>query len=93
MGGAEAFFCGEGAEDGDGGADAGAAGHLQVFGGVAYVDGFGWAEAHLAESQAERGGMGFAEAGVTAADVGGEAIEEIEIVELAVDAVAVAAGD
>ena len=39
FGGAEALFGGEGAEDGDGGAYAGAAGHLEVFGGVADIDG------------------------------------------------------
>jgi hypothetical protein len=48
FGGAEAFFSGERAEDSDGGADAGAAGHLQVFGRVAYVDGFGGTQSQVA---------------------------------------------
>ena len=48
FGGAETFFCGERSQDGDGGADAGAAGHLQVFGSVAYVNGFGGTQAHVA---------------------------------------------
>ena len=48
FGGAEAFFCGERTEDSDGGANAGAAGHLQVFGGVAYIDGFFGMQAHAA---------------------------------------------
>jgi len=38
FGGAETFFGREGAEDGDGGADAGAASHLQIFGRVAHID-------------------------------------------------------
>jgi hypothetical protein len=37
--------------------------------------------------------MGFAKASVAAADSCGEAVEEIEVAELAVDAVAIAAGD
>ena len=49
FGGAKTSFCGEGTEDGDGGAYAGAAGHLQVFGGVAHVDGICGAEAHVAK--------------------------------------------
>jgi hypothetical protein len=48
FGGTEAFFCGERAEDGDGGAYAGATSHLQVFGGVAYIDGFFGMQAHAA---------------------------------------------
>ena len=48
FGGTEAFFCGERAEDGDGGAYAGAASHLQVFGGVAYIDRFFGMQAHAA---------------------------------------------
>ena len=52
FGGAEAFFRGEGAEDGDGGADAGAAGHLEVFGRVADVDGFCRAKSHVAKGEA-----------------------------------------
>jgi len=48
FGGAQAFFCGERAEDGDGGADAGTASHLQVFGRVAYVDGVRGAQPHVA---------------------------------------------
>lgn len=38
--GAKALFCGEGAENGDGGANARATSHLKVFGGVADIDGF-----------------------------------------------------
>src|SRR6266849_8932086 len=49
--GAEAFFCGERAEYGDGGAYAGAASHLQVFGGVAYIDGVRWSQAHLPKGE------------------------------------------
>ena len=37
--------------------------------------------------------MGFAQAGVAAADVGGEAIPEFEFAELAMNAIAVTAGD
>ena len=48
LGGAEAFFGGEGAENGDGGAYTGAAGHLQVFGRVAYINGFSGTQAHVA---------------------------------------------
>jgi|SRR6266404_3149884 len=93
LGGAEAGFGGERAEDGDGGTDTGAAGHLKVFWRVADVDGFAGAEIHVTEGEAQRGGMWFAEASIAAADAGGEVIPEAKITELAVDAVAVTAGD
>ncbi len=93
FGGAEAGFGGERAEDGDGGADTGAAGHLEVFWRVADVDGFAGAKAHVAKGETQRGGMRFAEAGIAAADAGGEVVPEAKITELAVDAVAVTAGD
>ena len=48
FGGAKAFFCGERAEDGDGGTHSSAASHLQIFGGVADVNGIGWAQTHMA---------------------------------------------
>lgn len=91
--GAEAFFGGEGAQDGDGGADAGAAGHFEVFRGVAYVGGFRGAEVHVAKRETEWSGVGFTKASVAAADAGGEAVPEFKFMELTVDAVAVAAGD
>jgi hypothetical protein len=93
FGGAEAVFGGERAEDGDGGSYTGAAGHLEVFWGVADVDGFAGAEVHVAKGEAQRGRMGFAEASIATADACGELIPEAEIAELAVDAVAVTAGD
>src|SRR5258708_39728587 len=93
VGGAKARFGGERAEDGDGGADAGAAGHLEVFRGVADVDGFAGAKAHVTEGEAQRGGVRFAEASIAAADASGEVIPEAKITELAVDAVAGTAGD
>ena len=52
FGGAEAFFGGKRAEDGDGGAHAGAASHLQVFGGVAYINGVRGSQAHLTKGEA-----------------------------------------
>ena len=52
FGGTEAFFGGERAEDGDGGAHAGAASHLQVFGGVAHIDGVRGSQAHLTKGEA-----------------------------------------
>ena len=76
--GAEAFFGGEGAEDGDGGADTGAAGHFEVFWGVAYEDGFRGAEVHVAKSETERCGVRFTKASVAAADAGGEAVPEFK---------------
>ena len=53
FGGAESFFSGKGAEDGDGRAYACAAGHLQVFWGVADVDTFRWSQRHVAKCEAE----------------------------------------
>jgi hypothetical protein len=91
--GAQAFFGGEGAEDGDGGADAGAAGHFEVFWRVADVDGFRGAEVHVAKGKTEWSGVRFTKASVAAADAGGEAVPEFKFMELTVDAVAVAAGD
>src|SRR5258707_4847497 len=91
--GAKAFFGGEGAEDGDGGADADAASHLQVFWRVAYVNGLGGRQAHVAQRQAKRCGMGFAETGIAAANACGEVIPEIEFAQLAVNAAAISAGD
>jgi hypothetical protein len=91
--GAEALFGGEGTEDGDGGAGAGAAGHFEVFWGVAYVDGFRGAEVHVAKGETEWSGVRFTKASVAAADAGGEAVPEFKFMELTVDAVAVAAGD
>lgn len=93
LGGAKAFFGGERAEDGDRGANAGAAGHFEVFGSVADVDGMLRAEAHAAESELQGSGMGFALLGVAAADACGENVPEVEILELAMDAVAITAGD
>ncbi len=92
FGGAKTLFCGKGAEDGDGCTDAGAAGHLQIFWRVAYVDGVGCSEAHEAKGEAQRGRMRFAEAGIAAADAGGKAIPEFEFPQLAVNPLAVAAG-
>ena len=48
---AKAFFGGEGAENGDGGANAGASGHLEVFGSVTDVDGVLCAEVHPAKRE------------------------------------------
>ena len=93
FGGAEALLGGERAEDSDCCAYASAAGHLQVLGGVADIDGFARFELHVAQGQAQWSGMGFAKAGVAAADVGGEVVPQSEVAELAVDAVAIAAGD
>lgn len=47
----------------------------------------------MTKREAQWGWMRFAEASVTAADAGGELVPEIEITELAMDAIAVAAGD
>jgi hypothetical protein len=47
LGGAQASFGGEGAEDGDG-ADPRAAGHFQIFRGIAYVNASGGIQTHLA---------------------------------------------
>src|ERR1700758_449103 len=93
LGGAEAFFGGEGAGDGDSGAYAGATSHLQVLGRVAYVDGFSGTQGHVAQGEAQRGGMRLAQAGIAAADAGGEMIPEVEFVQLAMNAVAISAGD
>src|SRR5260221_7138598 len=93
FGSAKAFFGGEGAEDGDGGADSGAASHFEVFGGVSDVDGFRGAKIHVTKCEAERGGMRFAEASVAAADERGEAVPQLKFAKLAMDAVAIAAGD
>jgi hypothetical protein len=73
LGGAEAGFGGEGAEDAYG-ADAGAAGHLEIFRGIAYVDAVGGIQAHLAQGETQRSGMGLAVTCVSAADVRGEKI-------------------
>ena len=78
FGGAEALLGGERAEDGDCGADSGAAGHLEVFWGVTDVDGFRGAKAHVAKGEAERGGVRFAEASVAAADASGEAVPQLK---------------
>ena len=93
FGGAESFFSGKGAEDGDGRAYACAAGHLQVFWGVADVDTFRWSQRHVAKCEAERRRIGFAEPGIAAANAGSELIPQAELAQLAVYAVAVAAGD
>ena len=87
------LFRGKGTENGDGGANACAAGHLQIFRRVAYVDGVGGAEAHQAKSEAQRGGMRFAKASITAADESGEAVPDFEFAQLAVNTVAITAGD
>src|SRR4249920_1357100 len=47
----------------------------------------------MAEGQAERCGMRFAEASVSAADTGRKAVVELKFLELSMDAVAIAAGD
>lgn len=93
LGGAQALLRGERAEDSDGGADAGAASHLQVFWRVTDIDRLACAKAHVAKREAQRGWMRFAEPSISAADASGELMPEIEIMELAMDAVAVAAGD
>ncbi len=93
LGGAEALLGGERAEDGDGGAYAGAAGHLEVFRGVTDVNAVLWVQGQQTKGEAKRGGMWFAETGIAAANAGGEVIPESEFAKLAVDAVAVAAGD
>ena len=93
FGSAESFFSGKGAEDGDGRAYACAAGHLQVFWGVADVDTFRWSQRHVAKCEAERRRIGFAEPGIAAADAGNELVPQAELAQLAVYAVAVAAGD
>ena len=93
FGDAETFFCGEWAEDGDGGSHSGAASHLQIFGRVADVNGIGCAQTHVAERETERGGMRFAKARVPAADAGGEMIPQAEFTQLTVDAIAITACD
>jgi hypothetical protein len=93
FGGAKTLFCGKRAEDGDGCMDAGAAGHLQIFWRVAYEDGVGRTEVHEAKGETQRGRMRFAEAGIAAADAGGKAIPEFEFAQLAMNTVAVTAGD
>ena len=92
FGGAEAGFGGERAEDGDG-ANSGATGHLEIFGGIADVDASGGIQAHLAQGETQRGGMRLAVTCVSTADVRSEEIGELEEAQLAHDAVAVAAGD
>ena len=91
--GAESLFGGKRAEDCDGGAYAGATRHLQVFWGVTDVDTFSCSQSHVAKCEAKRRGIGFAEPGIAAADASGEMIPKAKIMELAVDAVAVTAGD
>ena len=75
---AQAFFGGERAENGDSGAYAGAARHLQVFGGVADVDGVLRVETHAAEREFERRGMRLALGGVACTDARGESVPEVE---------------
>ena len=87
------LFRRKGTENGDGGANASTAGHLQIFWRVAYVDAVGGAEAHQAQSETQWGGMRFAKASITAADESGEAVPEFEFAQLAVNTVAVTAGD
>ena len=48
---AKAFFGGERAKNGDGAANAGAAGHLEIFWRVTDVDGVLWVEAHAAKRE------------------------------------------
>src|SRR6266404_509277 len=92
FGGAESFFSGKGAEDGDSGAYAGATRHLQVFWGVTDVDTFGWTQRHAAKCETKRGRIGFAESGIATADAGSELIPQTELAQLAVYAVTIATG-
>ncbi len=92
FGGAEAGLCGERAEDGDG-ANSGAAGHLEIFRGIAHVNAGGGIQGHLAQSETQRGRMRLAVTCVSAADMRGEEIGEFEEAQLADDAIAIAAGD
>ena len=92
FGGAEAGFCGERAEDGDG-ANSGAAGHLEIFRGIADVNAGGGIQAHLAQGESQRGRMRLAITCVSAADMRGEEVRKFEEAQLADDAIAVAAGD
>src|SRR5258708_15492268 len=93
IGGAEPGFGGEGAEDGDGGTDTGAAGHLEVLWGVADVDGFAGAKAHVAKSEAQRGGMRFAETGIAASVASRAGVPDGQNTELADGAVCLPPGD
>ena len=93
FGGPETLFCGERAEDGDGGTHSGATSHLQIFGGVADVNGIGRAQTHVAERETERSGMRFAKACIAAADAGGEMIPQAKFTQLTLDAIAITAGD
>ena len=66
-------------------------GPLQIFRRVAHVDGVGGSQAHQAKSEAQRGGMRFAKASITAADESGEAAPDFKLAQLAVNTVAVTA--
>jgi hypothetical protein len=66
---------------------------LQVFWGVTDVDTFGWTQRHAAKCEPKRGRIGFAESGIAAADAGSELVPQSELAQLAVYAIAVAAGD
>src|SRR5260221_890154 len=92
FGSAEAGFGGERAEDGDG-ADSGAAGHFEIFGGIADVNAGGGIQGHLAQGETQRAGMRLAVPSVSAADMRCEKIDELEETQLADDAVAITAGD
>ena len=93
FGGAESLFGRKWAEDGDGGAYAGATRHFQIFWGVTDVSTFRWTQRHVAKCEAKRRGIGFAQSGIAAADAGSELIPQAELAQLAVHAVAIATGD
>src|SRR5260370_18387477 len=90
FGGAEAGLCGERAEDGDG-ANSGAAGHLEIFRGIAHVNAGGGIQGHLAQSEAPRGRMRLAVTCVFPADMRGEEIGEVEEAQVGDGPAAVAA--
>src|SRR6266849_1970906 len=91
VGGAQARFGGERAEHRDG-ADSRAAGHFEIFRGITYVNGGGGIQTHLTQGQSQRSGMRLAVTCVSAANARREKIGEPEEAQLALDAIAVAAG-
>ena len=92
FGGAQAGFCWERAEDADG-ANSGAAGHFEIFWRIADINAGGGIQGHLAQRETQRGRMRLAVTCVSAADMRGEEIGELEEAQLADDAIAIAAGN
>src|SRR6266849_4616301 len=82
LGGAQASLCGERAEDSDS-ADSRAAGHFQIFRGIAYVNASGGIQTHLTQGQSQRSRMRLAVMCISAANARREEIGEPEEAQLA----------